>query len=415
MNALRYSGILWLITNLGKYKLFFKSIETIWLDVRGKEEIMKATNLLFKSSSLGLLVLMLSTGAMAQQADGSIVNGDVNTNNNVVNNRPIDVDGYITEEAPVTDQELEEITGELNKQKTAIEVNRKKKDGYRDLQKTTKTLTNSTEKYLKERRNAKKNIDAYNKKLECLMETESPETCNDVDKVELKQAASQKVETSYGNKTFEKIKIIPFFGSTAYVTGNDQDQLIAQFKTGAMIEADFGSRFSAGIGFSYSQLNTLDVGGNSYGFGNYYNPAYYGVNGREVNFRNMSIDATGKYTLFNGDRVRPYIGANVSLNFARINYEQNNTYNPGIYSYGNEELFSNYLSLGLNAGTEFYFTNSIGMNLDLGYTKGIGGRFNNRSAFDTSFHPDQRRLQDLGDEIAQAHAFSLTAGMLIAF
>lgn len=378
---------------------------------------MKARNSLFlKSPALSLVMFTLSFNLMAQQNFGSEDTTVINNNNAVVNTTPIDVDGYLKEEAPVTDQELEEVQNELNKQKNAIEINRKKKDSYRDLQKTTKTLTTSTEKYLKERSSAKKDIDAYNKKLECLMETENPDLCKDVaDQVKSQQAAVQKVETNpgWGSSTgVDRFKVIPYVGSTAYLTGNDQDQLISRFKTGAVIEADFGSRFSGGLGFSYSLLNTRDYGNNYFGLGNnLFDP------GREIRYRNMTIDALGKYSFYRSDRIRTYFGVNASLNFAKINYENNNNqfvgFNP--YQIGNEELFANFFSLGLNVGSEFYFTKTIGMNLDLGYTKGVGGQFNSRTNQNSLFFPDQRRLRDLGDEIAKAHALSLTAGMLIAF
>lgn len=388
-----------------------------------EENMKNRRNLFFKSSVLNL-ALLLSVNAWAN-AENTVINGDINNNNNVVNNQPIDVDGYLKEEAPVTDQELEEINNELNKQKTAIEVNRKKRTGYRDLQKTTKTLTNSTEKYLKERRNAKKNIDAYNQKLECLMETENPEECSaEYDKVRSKKAAVARVETKAPRSSMEKIKILPYLGSTAYITSNENDQLITRFKTGAQVEADFGTRFSGGIGFSYAQLDMRDFGSNNF-FNQFTNPvmlqnAYYGYfnRGRDVRYRNFSIDATGKYTLYRGERVRPYVGAGASVNFARISYQDSVNVNGGLlggYNFGNEELTANFISLGLNAGTEFFFSNSIGMNIDLGYSKGIGGQFNNRNAMNASLFPDQQRLQQLGDEIASAHAFSLTLGMLIAF
>lgn len=374
-------------------------------------------NLLFKSPALSLVMITLSFNLMAQQQFGD-ERTVINNNNAVVNTQPIEVDGYLKEEAPVTDQELEEVSNELYKQKNAIEINRKKKDSYRDLQKTTKTLTKSTEKYLKERSSAKKDIDAYNKKLECLMETENPELCKDVaDQVKNQQAATHKVETTtgstWGSTGMDRVKILPYFGSTAYLTGNDQDQLFAQFKTGAIVEADFGSRFSGGIGFSYSQLRTQDFGDNY--FGNF-NPLFR--QGREIRFRNMTIDGIAKYSIYRSDRIRMYAGVNASINFAKIQYENNQNQFGGFgnpYQVGNEELFSNFFSLGLNVGTEFFFTQSMGMNLDLGYSKGIGGQFNSRNGQNAAFFPDQRRLQQLGDEIASAHAFSLTVGMLIAF
>ena len=62
-----------------------------------------------KSKNLMVLALSLSfSAAYAQQ-----------TEEQVLNSAPINVDGYLAEERPVTDGELEQIRSELNKQKSA--------------------------------------------------------------------------------------------------------------------------------------------------------------------------------------------------------------------------------------------------------------------------------------------------------
>jgi hypothetical protein len=67
----------------------------------------------------------------------------------------------------------------------------------------------------------------------------------------------------------------------------------------------------------------------------------------------------------------------------------------------------------LLAGSEILFTNSIGANLEIQYSKALGSSFGDQEARVEG--PDQRRLRELSAEINDAHTFSISAGILVLF
>jgi hypothetical protein len=62
-----------------------------------------------------------------------------------LNSDPININGYVQDDAPVSDAELETVKHELQKQKTAIIVNKQKKKKYNELSRSTEKLADVTE------------------------------------------------------------------------------------------------------------------------------------------------------------------------------------------------------------------------------------------------------------------------------
>jgi len=114
-----------------------------------------------KSKNLVALMLTLSFASVYAQSEEQVLNSD-----------PIDVDGYMHEKA-VTDGELEQIKGEIRKQKNEVILNKEKTKGFKELSKTTEKLSETTEEYLEEKKAAQEEIANYNTKVKCL-QSENP-------------------------------------------------------------------------------------------------------------------------------------------------------------------------------------------------------------------------------------------------
>ena len=119
-------------------------------------------------NSKTLLALALSTTAAFAFAQSE---------EQVLNSDPIDVDGYLKEKN-VTDGELEQIRSEIRKQKSASVLNKEKTKGFKELSKTTEKLSETTEEYIDEKKNTQKEIAEYNKKIDCLMKENPGPECD---------------------------------------------------------------------------------------------------------------------------------------------------------------------------------------------------------------------------------------------
>jgi Skp family chaperone for outer membrane proteins len=96
-----------------------------------------------KSRNLLALMLALSFSAAYAQSEEQVLNSD-----------PIDVDGYLKEKQ-VTDGELEQIKSEIRKQKNEVQLNKDKTKSYQELSRTTEKLSDTTEDYLDNKKSAK--------------------------------------------------------------------------------------------------------------------------------------------------------------------------------------------------------------------------------------------------------------------
>lgn len=389
---------------------------------------MKTKNLLVLALSLSFA----STFAMAQSED------------QVLNSDPIDVDGYLSEKQ-VTDGELEQIRSEYRKQKTGTQLNKEKAKDLGKLTNQTEKLLDSQDEYIDSKIESGKAIKDFNKKLEenqkklrCIMEELDTEECEPFkskygskkekeevqQEIRLAQAApvvstGEVAPAPLIGSAFETIKLIPYAGATSY--SGKTESLEAELAAGLRLESNITSRFSMGIGLNMAQLKTEDFANNSYAaqpwYGGYY--GNYGAQGREIQYRSMGIDLYGKFFITQGQRFRPYIGAGLGYNRASMKYSQNNQYNTQYgnqgYNFGDEGFNTSFASGTVMAGSEIMITRGFGLNIEASYSSGLGSSLSSENQKNPFNSPDQARLRQLGEEIINANALSIFAGAVIVF
>lgn len=385
---------------------------------------MKTTHHNFRNVFLALATSVCAfSGAMAYD----------NYEQDILNSDPIDVNGYVHERAQVSDHELESVKNELRKQQQTITINKEKGKKYKELSRTTEKLADVTEEYIEERKESQETIDRFNKKIECLMqENKNDPECDKYvqrrdlpsDEVSLKHAAVQKSQAQADTELKGgDIKVLPFAGFSSIMSQNEN--LEAGVSAGVRVESNITNDFSVGVGFGYTSLETTDFANafrgmynSSYQFQRSYTNYYNG--GREVEYSNMAFELYSKYFITKTERFRPYVGAGLSYNRSSMSYLDNRSqqipYQNGMNTYqaqfGNEEVTSGHIKAQIIGGSEIYFTKNIGLNIELQYSRGLGGNLSSESAMTG---PDQRRLEALNDELIEANMFSAFAGMLITF
>lgn len=383
---------------------------------------MKKTNLL-------VLALTLSFAtAYAQQGPEQ-----------VLNSAPINVDGYLAEERPVTDGELEQIRSELSKQKTGTQLNKEKAKDLGKLTNQTEKLLDSQDEYIDQKIESAQAIKEFNnkyeenqKKLKCIMEESDDSECdpykNKYKKAKQAEMVEQQVQVAQAapvvstaelapvstGKAFEAIKLLPYAGATSY--NGETEQLEAEIAAGLRLESNITSRFSMGIGFNFAQMKTNDFGNGS----TYMNQGYnqqYGQQGREIQYRAMGLDVYGKFFLTNGARFRPYLGAGLGYSRASMKYnDDQNYFDPmNSYRYGKEEYNTSFVNGQLMIGSEIMISEGFGINIEGAYSTGLGESLSSKSAQNGGTSPDQARLRDLGEEIVNSNALSIFAGAVVNF
>lgn len=380
-----------------------------------------------KMKTLMVLALSLSFTAAYGQSDSE---------ERVLNSDPIDVDGYLAEDKPVVDGELQQIKSEIRKQKNEVMLNKEKTKGFKELSKTTEKLSETTEEYIDEKKSAQKEIADYNAKIKCLMDENPGKDCDKyirnrkeepapvVQEVQVAQAAPAPVAEVVAEvptekepeAPFEQIKLIPYAGGVSY--NGKVEQLEAEIAAGLRLESNITSRFSMGLGFNFAQLKTDDFANNN----GYMTDISYQNNfgaSREIQYRSMGLDIYGKFFITGAQRFRPYVGAGLGYNRSTINYTANNqtnfNYDGYGYNFGNEEFKNSYATGQLMVGSEIMVSKTFGMNIEAGYTTGLGNALSSQASQNQFNSPDQKRLRELGEEIINANALSINIGALFIF
>lgn len=384
-----------------------------------------------KTKILFALALSLTFATAYAQSEEQVLNSD-----------PIDVDGYM-KERQVTDGELEQIKSEIRKQKTESVLNKEKSKGFKELSKQTEKLSETTEEYLDEKKSAQKDIAEYNAKIKCLMEENPGVECDKYirrrneetvapvapvvqQEVAVAQAAPAAVSAievpakdGMGDLPFETIKMGVDYEAVTY---RGQDEELTADGLGLNVESNINNRFSIGFGVNYAMLSTQDYANDDFndfdlGYGNYgggfgYEDSY-GSNGREINYSKFGFDVNGKFFITQGQRFRPFVGVGLGYNMATLKYAKNNEYQYDDYDFGNEEYKTNFATGRLMIGTEIMFTRAFGMTVLGSFSKGFAG--SSSDARNRTNSPDQRRLGQLGEDIVNSNMFSLSAGMVFVF
>lgn len=133
------------------------------------------------------LSVLLSLAAFAESADLAEIEAEIdaeiseaapsNEDIRVLNSAPINIDGYVNE-APPKDQELVEITKEIDRQKKETALNRAKAKQFQELSKSTEVLTETTVEMLEEKRAVQEQIAEYNEKVRCLQMEKPTAECS---------------------------------------------------------------------------------------------------------------------------------------------------------------------------------------------------------------------------------------------
>lgn len=387
---------------------------------------MKVTNLLVLALSLSF------ASAYAQTADERVLNSD-----------PINVDGYLAEDKPVTDGELEGIRSELKKQKVGTQLNKEKAKDLGKLTNQTEKLLDSQDEYIDQKIESTKAIKEFNnkyeenqKKLKCIMEELDTAECEpykkdyhrpraakvtgpeveQVQEVKVSQAApvvsTAEIAPVPTGAPFEEIKLLPFAGATSY--NGKKEELESEFAAGLRLESNITSRFSVGVGLNYAQFKTDDYANTSPYMTSYQYMGMYGK-GREIQYSSMGIDFYGKFFITKGERFRPYVGAGLGYSRASMKYNDNSPLNYGNQLYGNEEFNTSFMTGELMLGTEILVTQTFGFNIEAQYATGLGDSLSSKASKNVFNSPDQARLNQLGDEIINSNMLSIFAGAVVKF
>jgi uncharacterized protein YlzI (FlbEa/FlbD family) len=406
-----------------------------------------------RSEQLRNALLLLALTSPCVFAQDKVVN---------YSDKPLYVEGEGVRPPP-TDEELQYIDSELNKQGDQLILNSEKADKYRRLQKTTEKLANTTERYVKEKKSSEKKINEYNKKIQCLLEEDSTDPECDAflseneekDVIQVQQAApAQQVivaaapeETTPPARFIERLKISPFLMGTTY-SGNGLNNVETKPGFGVKIDADLNKSFTFGLGFSYSNLTIKDVrcnqnnnfnnsfNGNGYnnynaGLNDYCNNMNYNSFGnnrnvQDINNKKFGVDVTGRFNFAYTDKFIPYVGLGVGWNKMNLEFATDVNNSNGVnygYNYNDDApqtFATSYFSGRLSLGADYYFTKMFGMNLEFNYSRGfanlnsdIGTNYDRNTGLDNNRY--QRVLEDIGDQLMQANALTLQAGVIIAF
>ncbi len=186
-----------------------------------------------------------------------------------------------------------------------------------------------------------------------------------------------------------------------------------------MIESKVHDKILIGLGIGYTNIEMTpltDVFGNSY-FSAYYGSGYYNVSGEygpAIDYDQLDISANGKFLIGKSKRLTPYLGLgviysrfNMSSSGASANYWAN-SFNQ------QRDVDGSFMSLNANIGARLMFSDLLGMSLELGYTKGVGGILGNRTSV-SLLGQETAILNDIASEIAESNIFGIKAGLLFSF
>lgn len=211
-------------------------------------------------------------------------------------------------------------------------------------------------------------------------------------------------------------KIIPQLGVSS-VKGDRLD-LETDLTIGVQAETMITSQVAVGVGLGYSTMKMTDVANAYSNNGGYYNTGYnniYGAAGREMSLKKFTIEGNAKYFFTEDSMIKPYIGGGVAFNRSTLKYENQKTYNYQNYSFGNEDFGTSSVGGSLKLGAEIAFNDTVGANIEFAASKNISSGISKSSELNTTYNPDQGRLESVSREIEDATSTSIQAGLVIKF
>ena len=358
---------------------------------------------LVNSNTVKVMVLgasLVATAAMAQSGDPLLNDFD----NNVLSNPQIDVDGTFNKPKVPTMRE------KLAKQRESLE-----KRNHALMDKKIETMRMDAEQKL-----TNKLANAFNGQAQA------------IDSVSVGQASIVKATVTQPEE-LKSMRVIPTIGFSAMsgqTVGGEDFNFESKIEGSISFEADVHSHISVGASVGFQALDINDFANNYYS-NNYYNSYFtnnwydsaYGQ-GREINFKQFSIDLNSKFYFTKNSKFRPYAGLGLGFNRASLSYADNTqttsqtvygTYNNyGNVAYGNEESKTSYLSGSVSLGALMNFSSTIGMNLEVSYRKGFTSGFSTDN-IQTMYNIDQVRLDEIGSAMIEASVASVKVGLSVSF
>ncbi len=214
-------------------------------------------------------------------------------------------------------------------------------------------------------------------------------------------------------KEEKKSKVIPYLGASS-IKG-DKIDFESKLNIGAGLETLILSQVSVGIGVGYSTLDITDTA-NQFGGINYgptYNNSFIG--GRKMSYDKLTVEANGKFFLTEESKIKPFVGTALSYNRSNLKYEDGgNGYAFNGVNYGNEGFSSTSMAAAAKLGAEVDFSETVGLNIDLSYTKTLSSGISS-NAVASSANPDQVRLQNITKSIENSDITAIAAGLVVKF
>jgi hypothetical protein len=214
-------------------------------------------------------------------------------------------------------------------------------------------------------------------------------------------------------------KVIAGLGATA-IKGDNID-FESKMNVNVSAENHVLPHVSIGIAVGYTTLDITDTAnsfinnGYSYNYNTSYNNSF-GTNGRAISYDRLNVETNGKFFLTVDSKVKPFVGAAIGYNRTSMKYNDsgnNYTYANNTVA-GNEGYSSGYVSGTAKLGAEVDFSDNIGLNLDLSYTKAITSGIA-KQADATNQNPDQLRLANITNAMEKSDVTAVQVGLVVRF
>lgn len=192
-------------------------------------------------------------------------------------------------------------------------------------------------------------------------------------------------------------------------------------------ESHVSDRFAFGLGFGLMTMEIRDINPNNQALPQQYNwfgqPMGYYQNfqqsfGREMKYRQMTLDVDGKFYVLTHTRVRPFLGLGLGYRRSQLTYgtsdagfntPQNFNF-TGQYT-GDERFRANYVTGNASVGTDILLTTYIGARLQLAYSRGLTS--GERQDFAQSM--GEVYLRNVGRNLVNADFIGIGAGLVVSF
>ncbi|MFA6238437.1 MAG: outer membrane beta-barrel protein [Bacteriovorax sp.] len=215
-------------------------------------------------------------------------------------------------------------------------------------------------------------------------------------------------------KEVKKSKVIPYLGASSMK--GDKIDFESKMNIGLNLETMVMPQISVGVGVGYTSMDITDIA-NDFTGGSVYNPNYFNSfgAGRKMSSTKLTIETNGKFFLTEDSRIKPYAGLGLSFNRSNLKYEDGgNGYSNNGVNFGNEGYSSTAMGASAKLGAEVDFNDTVGLNVDLSYTKTLSSGISS-SADTTTINPDQVRLQNVTKSMEDSDITAIQAGLVVRF